>query len=53
MAMNFTVKEAKRLIESHKALLSKLNHVVARAVDVQTEIKLSANNLISQETVKK
>ena len=53
MALYFTIKEAKHLIDRHKALLSDLGHVAEKAAAMQADIKRSANELITQTTLKR
>ena len=48
MAIDFTVKEAKQLIDRHKALLSNLEHIESMAASVQSDIKRSASDLVTQ-----
>lgn len=52
MAIDFTVKEANQLIDQHKALLGKLDHVTAKAAALQTSIQSCANELLTQATLK-
>lgn len=53
MAINFTVKEAKQLIDRHKALLSNLDYIASKAVSIITDIRWSANNLVTQAILKR
>lgn len=53
MAINFTVKEAKQLIDRHKVLLSNLDYIASKATGIQTDIRRSANDLITQATIKR
>lgn len=45
--MNFTVKEAKQLINHHKTLLLSLDHITSKSTNMQMDIKLLANYLVS------
>lgn len=53
MAIDFTVKEAKQLIERHKTLISNLDFIVLKDVSMRSEIKQSANDLISRACLKR
>ena len=53
MAIEFTVKEARQLIEQHKALLSNLEYIASKATGIQAEITRSANDLIAQTALKR
>ena len=53
MAMDFTIKEAKKLIDLHKGLLSKLEKIASKAASMKTEIKKVANDLVIQAALKK
>lgn len=44
MPMNFTIKEAKQLIEQHKKLLSDLNYVAQKAAAICSDIDHYAND---------
>ena len=48
MAINFTMKEAKQLIDRHKTLLSNLEYIESNASNIRSDIKRSANDLVSQ-----
>lgn len=53
MAIDFTVKEAKQLIERHKSLLSQLDYIASKAEDFQSDIKRAANDLATQGALKR
>ncbi len=53
MAKSFSVKEARQLIEKHRELLASLAYMASKAAGMRTEIKLSANALLTQSTLKR
>jgi len=53
MAIDFSVKEARKLIDRHKELLSNLDHITSEASGLQSSIKQSANDLITQTVLKR
>lgn len=53
MAIDFTVKEARRLIDRHKELLSNLDYIASKAAGIQSALKRSANDLITQPSLKR
>lgn len=53
MAIDFTIKEARRLIDRHKELLSNLDHIAFKATSMQSDIKQSANDLITHAVLKR
>jgi superfamily II DNA or RNA helicase len=53
MAMDFSVKEAKQLIEQHKMLLSKLDYIVAKDTSIRTDVRQSANDSIMQSALRR
>lgn len=53
MAKDFSVKDAKQLIERHNKLLSNLNYITSKAVNINAVIRQSANDLVTQATLKK
>lgn len=46
MAIDFTVKEAKQLIDRHKVLLSSLEYIASKAGRLEADIRRSANELV-------
>ena len=53
MAMDFSVKEAKQLIEQHKMLLSKLDYIVAKDTSIRADVRQSANDSIMQSALRR
>lgn len=53
MAKDFSVKEARQLIDKHKELLAGLEYMASKAAGLRAEIKLSANALQAQSTLKR
>ena len=53
MAIDFTVKEAKQLIERHKAIISDIDFIVIKDISMRSEIKQSANELVSQTALRR
>ena len=53
MAMNFTVKEARQIIDRHKALLSKLERTIARSKTITSDIKQAADDFVEHAELRK
>lgn len=53
MAIDFTVKEAKRLIDRHKTLLSNLEHIASKAAGINADIRRLANDLVVQSSLRR
>lgn len=53
MASEFTVKQAKQLIEQHKMLLADLERMTAKANGIQTDIQRSVARLVAQSVLKR
>lgn len=53
MAMDFSIKEARQLMDRHKALLSNLDDIATKAAGMQADIKSSANDLLVQPFLKR
>ena len=51
--MDFSIKQAKQLIEKHKALLLKLDNIKSKETEIQANTARIANGLITGTTIKK
>jgi len=53
MARDFSIKEARRLIDRHKTLLSDLEYITSKSDKMNVDIRRLATDLITQEILKR
>ena len=53
MAKDFSIKDARQLIEQHKVLFSQLEYIISKDASLTADIKNSANDLVMHSSLVK